>query len=133
MKQKKPVRIFSQELNYDNEDFIVVAIKDITPEKKLEQELAKSDDVAKSVIKSIPEKVLIIDRDGIILTPKMDWIQTNRWKIKCSCAKIYTPAAENVSNLFSTEYQNCLKPILRNLSALRQVLTTIRKNSLRLS
>ncbi|NTU61190.1 MAG: PAS domain S-box protein [Caldiserica bacterium] len=108
--QKKPVRIFSQELNYDNEDFIVVAIKDITPEKKLEQELAKSDDVAKSVIKSIPEKVLIIDRDGIILNAEngLDTDQSLENQVLVG-KNLYHLLPENVSNLFSTRISKLIK------------------------
>lgn len=107
---KRPVRVITQEINSNDEIYIVAVIKDIAPEKKLEEELAKSDDVAKSIIKSIPEKVLVIDKNGIILNAEngLDTDQSLENQVLIG-KNLYHLLPENVSNIFSSRVIKLLK------------------------
>lgn len=109
-KDRIPVKVITQEISYNNRDLIIVKIKDIRAEKSLELELAKSDDVANSIIKSIPEKVLIIDKNGIVLNAEngLDTDQSLENQVLVG-KNLYHLLPENVANIFSTRVSKLLK------------------------
>lgn len=109
-KGRIPVKVTTQEIFYNNRDLIIVKIKDKRAEKNLEQELAKSDDVANSIIKSIPEKVLIIDKNGIVLNAEngLDTDQSLENQVLVG-KNLYHLLPENVANFFSTRVSKLFK------------------------
>lgn len=101
--EKVQLQMLVRKWSDGDNDFIVASFSESTQMKLLEAELSKAIDVANSVIRSIPEKVLIINSSGLILQAEngLDTDESLADQILVG-KNLFQILPENVSNQFAT-------------------------------